>query len=132
MFSIHPLVEGHETLVPVVTLIMIVGFGAKAGMIPLQAWLPTAHPVAPVPPASAVLSGIITKAGVLAIIRVIFYQVGTDMLRGTWVQYMLIILALTTVFVGIRCLPLKKSFSRRDLHILLSARFHMYSLDYSL
>ena len=78
---------------------MIIGFGAKAGMIPLQAWLPTAHPVAPAP-ASAVLSGIITKAGVLAIIRVIFYQVGTDMLRGTWVQYMLIILALTTVFVG--------------------------------
>lgn len=93
------LVEGHETLVLVVTLIMIIGFGAKAGMIPLQAWLPTAHPVAPAP-ASAVLSGIITKAGVLAIIRVIFYQVGTDMLRGTWVQYMLIILALTTVFVG--------------------------------
>ena len=45
---------------------MIVGFGAKAGLFPLQSWLPTAHPQAP-SPASAVLSGLITKAGVLCV-----------------------------------------------------------------
>ena len=89
----------HVPLILVVTFIMIIGFGAKAGMIPLQAWLPTAHPVAPAP-ASAVLSGIITKAGVLAIIRVLYYMVGPDLIRGTWVQYTLIILALVTVFAG--------------------------------
>lgn len=92
-------VRGHETLLQVVIFLGVVGFGAKAGMYPLHGWLPTAHPVAPAP-ASAVLSGIIAKAGVLAIIRVIFYSAGTDFLVGTWVQKAWIALALLTVFMG--------------------------------
>ena len=52
-----------------VSAVMIVGFGTKAGMFPMHGWLSTAHPAAPAP-ASAVLSGIITKSGVLALIRV--------------------------------------------------------------
>lgn len=65
----------------------------------MHAWLPTAHPVAPAP-ASAVLSGVITKAGVIAVIRLIYYTVGTEILRGTWVQTAWIVLALLTVFMG--------------------------------
>ena len=72
---------------------------AKAGMMPLHAWLPIAHPVAPAC-ASSVLSGVITKAGVLAIIRVVFYQFGASFIAGTWVQIAWIILALTTVLTG--------------------------------
>ena len=41
----------------------LAGFGAKAGMFPLHIWLPKAHPAAPAP-ASALLSGILTKSGV--------------------------------------------------------------------
>ncbi len=93
------LVAGHENTILVVYFLMMLGFGCKAGMLPLHAWLPTAHPVAPAP-ASAVLSGIITKGGVLAIIRVSYYIVGPDFLRGTWVQYTLLILAIATVFMG--------------------------------
>jgi len=93
------LLSGHETLVLAAIFAGALGFGAKAGMYPLHGWLPTAHPVAPAP-ASAVLSGIIAKAGVLAIIRVIYYNVGAAFLRGTWVQYALISLALLTVFMG--------------------------------
>lgn len=78
---------------------MILGFGTKAGMFPLHGWLPTAHPAAPAP-ASAVLSGIITKMGVLGVIRTVFYCVGADALRGTWVQTAWMILALITVFMG--------------------------------
>ena len=48
------------------TLILL-GFGAKAGMFPLHIWLPKAHPVAPAP-ASALLSGILTKTGVFGIL----------------------------------------------------------------
>ncbi|MEG2701502.1 MAG: proton-conducting transporter membrane subunit, partial [Clostridia bacterium] len=55
-----------------VLLITIIGFGTKAGMFPMHGWLPTAHPIAPAP-ASAVLSGVITKTGVLCIIRVLYY-----------------------------------------------------------
>lgn len=48
-------------------LCILFGFGAKAGMFPLHVWLPKAHPVAPAP-ASALLSGILTKVGVYGIL----------------------------------------------------------------
>lgn len=44
-------------------LLMLFGFGAKAGSFPLHIWLPKAHPVAPAP-ASALLSGLLTKSGI--------------------------------------------------------------------
>lgn len=92
-------INGRENLMLVVFFLMSLGFGCKAGMFPLHAWLPTAHPVAP-SPASAVLSGVITKAGVIAIIRVTFYLFGADFLRGTWAQAALMTLAVVTVFMG--------------------------------
>lgn len=46
---------------------ILFGFGAKAGAFPLHIWLPKAHPVAPAP-ASALLSGILTKSGVFGIL----------------------------------------------------------------
>ena len=48
-------------------LLVLVGFGAKAGAFPLHIWLPTAHPAAPAP-ASAVLSGVITKTGIYGVL----------------------------------------------------------------
>lgn len=83
----------------VAALCMILGFATKAGMFPLHGWLPTAHPVAPAP-ASAVLSGVITKAGVLGIIRCVFYCIGAYRLKGTWVQTVFLILSLVTVLMG--------------------------------
>ncbi|MGN0995439.1 MAG: complex I subunit 5 family protein [Candidatus Ventricola sp.] len=83
----------------VITFLVILGFGTKAGMFPMHGWLPTAHPVAPAP-ASAVLSGVITKAGVLAVIRVVYFLVGAKALAGTWVQTAFLVLTLITVFMG--------------------------------
>ncbi len=82
-----------------ITFLAVVGFGCKAGLYPLHSWLSAAHPIAPAP-ASGVLSGLITKAGVVAIIRVIYYFVGPDLLKGTWVQTALILLSLLTIFMG--------------------------------
>jgi len=48
-------------------VLILAGFGAKAGMFPLHVWLPKAHPVAPAP-ASALLSGILTKVGIFGIV----------------------------------------------------------------
>lgn len=93
------LATGNEGILLVAVFVMLVGFGAKAGMLPLHAWLPAAHPVAP-SPASAVFSGIIVKSGVLAAIRTVYYIVGPDFLRGTWVQTVWMILTLATVFMG--------------------------------
>jgi hydrogenase-4 component B len=50
-------------------VLFFIGFGIKAGAVPLHIWLPQAHPVAPTP-ASALLSGIMIKTGAYGIIRV--------------------------------------------------------------
>lgn len=89
----------HGGLLLGIAMVMLIGFGVKAGMFPMHAWLPAAHPVAPAP-ASAVLSAVIVKAGILAIVRVVYYIFGASFLRGTWVQTAWIVLALITVFMG--------------------------------
>lgn len=61
------LYEGNRTLIYVAGACLLVGFGAKAGAFPLHIWLPKAHPVAPAP-ASALLSGILTKTGIFGIL----------------------------------------------------------------
>lgn len=93
------LARGHRSTLLAVWFLMVVGFGTKAGMLPMQSWLPDAHPEAPAP-ASAVLSGVITKSGVLAIFRVTYYLFGTEYLKGSGVQTVLIILVLATMFAG--------------------------------
>lgn len=89
----------NETLFLVVALLMILGFSVKAGMFPMHAWLTAAHPAAP-GPASAVLSGIIVKGGILALIRVVFEIIGPDFIRGSWVQRLWMALSLLTVLLG--------------------------------
>ncbi len=74
---------------------MIVGFGGKSGMFPLHVWLPKAHPVAPAP-ASALLSGVLTKTGVYGIIII-----SCHMLFGDWVWgSVLLAIAVITMFGG--------------------------------
>lgn len=89
----------NKGLILAAVCMMVVGFGAKAGLFPLHAWLPIAHPVAPAP-ASAVLSGVVVKSGVLAMIRTIFYVVGADVVRGSFVQTVWMVLTLLTIVMG--------------------------------
>ena len=110
--TLGPAASGHEGILLAAVFVMLIGFGAKAGMFPLHAWLPAAHPVAP-SPASAVLSGIIVKSGVLAVIRVVYYVVGPDFIRGTWVQYVWMGLTLITVFMGSLLAYREKVFKKR-------------------
>lgn len=53
-------------------LLFFVGFGIKAGFIPLHSWLPHAHPAAP-SHVSGVMSGVMIKMGIYGILRVITY-----------------------------------------------------------
>lgn len=74
---------------------MLVGFGAKAGAFPLQIWLPKAHPVAPAP-ASALLSGILTKTGIFGVLVISCQILLHDV---TWGSFILVI-GLITMFLG--------------------------------
>ncbi|OOG22712.1 hypothetical protein B1C78_14365 [Thioalkalivibrio denitrificans] len=72
------------------------GFALKLGLAGLHAWLPLAHPVAPVP-ASAVLSGVMIKAGILGWWRVTSPHGALVSDWGPW----LMALGLITVFYGV-------------------------------
>lgn len=74
---------------------ILFGFGAKAGMYPLHIWLPKAHPVAPAP-ASALLSGILTKSGVFGIL-VISSQIFLH--DENWGK-MILVFGVITMFLG--------------------------------
>ena len=104
----------HQTspLTALGVFLMILGFGAKAGLYPLHHWLPSAHPAAP-SPASAVLSGLITKCGVIAIVRILFCVADPTILQGTWVQYAAIVLTLVTVVMGSLLACWEKELKRR-------------------
>ncbi|MBI5165774.1 MAG: hydrogenase 4 subunit B [Magnetospirillum sp.] len=54
-----------------VVLLVLLGAGSKAGLVPLHAWLPLAHPAAP-SHVSALMSGVMTKVALYGLIRVLF------------------------------------------------------------
>ena len=110
---------GDPKILLAAAFLIVLGFGAKAGMVPLQMWLTEAHPVAP-SPASAVLSGLITKAGVLAIIRCTFQLFGREMLRGTWVQTAILVLAIVTIFTGSMLAQREKILKKRMAYSTVS------------
>ncbi|MFU8821004.1 MAG: complex I subunit 5 family protein [Gammaproteobacteria bacterium] len=76
--------------------LLVVGFGIKAGVFGLHFWLPLAHPVAPAP-ASAVLSGAMIKAGLIAWMRLL--PLG-EMALPAW-GTALIVLGLFTAYYGV-------------------------------
>lgn len=96
----------------IVAFISILGFSCKAGMFPMHAWLPAVYPEAP-SPASGLLSGIIAKAGIIAILRIVFFVVGPQILMGTWVQLVFLILSITTIFMGSMMAYKENIFKRR-------------------
>ncbi|CAH1659190.1 complex I subunit 5 family protein [Chelatococcus asaccharovorans] len=58
-----------------IVALLVLGFALKMGLVPLHVWLPLAHPAAPMP-ASAVLSGVVVKAGVIGLIRFLPFDAG--------------------------------------------------------
>lgn len=76
--------------------LLLVGFGVKAGTLPLHVWLPLAHPAAP-PAASAVLSGAMVKAGLMGWLR--FMPLGETALPAWGTA--LVLLALAGAFLAV-------------------------------
>ncbi len=71
--AVAPSLDG--TARDLVFLLLLVGFGTKAGMMPLHIWLPRSHPVAP-SHVSAVMSGVMIKAGIFGLVRFGFEFLG--------------------------------------------------------
>ena len=75
----------------------LVGFGAKAGLLPLHVWLPEAHPAAP-SPVSALMSGIMLKTAVYGVLRVTFDLLGDPL---WWWGLIPVALGLATALFGV-------------------------------
>ena len=86
---------GNQPVLTVATWLTLVGFAGKAGMFPVHIWLPKAHPVAPAP-ASALLSGILTKSGIFGLIVICSRLMPGNAAFGN----ALLILASITMFLG--------------------------------
>jgi len=78
-------------------LLALLGFGAKAGLLPLHAWLPEAHPAAP-SPVSALMSGVMLKTAIYGLLRVTFDLLGAQL---WWWGVLALVLGLATALFGV-------------------------------
>lgn len=89
------------------------GFGVKAAVLPFHRWLPTAS-VAPTPVTALLHAVAVVKAGAFAIIRITYFSFGTEFLRGSFAQYILMAVALATILFG-SAMALKETHLKRRL-----------------
>src|SRR5579872_5226694 len=78
-------------------LLALVGFGAKAGLVPLHVWLPEAHPAAP-SPVSALMSAVMLKMAVYGVLRVTFDLLGKP---AWWWGLVLLAVGLFSALYGV-------------------------------
>jgi hydrogenase-4 component B len=81
----------------VIALAAIVGFGTKAGAMPLHAWLPRAHPIAPAH-VSALMSGVMIKVAIYGLVRVLVEWLGGP---PAWVGALVLGLGLLSALGGV-------------------------------
>ena len=94
----HPEQSLPEAMRTLVFFAALIGFGTKAGIIPLHVWLPYAHPAAP-SHISALMSGVMIKTAIYGIIRVYF-----DFLGGqfpSWWGFVVLLVGATSALLGV-------------------------------
>jgi len=84
-------------LAALVLILVLVGAGSKAGLVPLHAWLPLAHPAAP-SHVSALMSGVMTKVAVYGFVRIVFDLLGPP---AWWWSIVVLALGAITAVMGV-------------------------------
>ena len=114
VFSFGGSLSGNydQALLRVAFLIGFFGFGTKAAVFPLYDWLPTAS-VAPTPVTSLLHAVAVVNSGAFAVMRLIYYSFGTELLTGTLEQgIVMVVSAFTIAYAGIHALR-ERHFKRR-------------------
>ncbi|CAN7704736.1 hydrogenase 4 subunit B [Pararhizobium sp. LjRoot238] len=91
-----------------VLILLLLGAGSKAGLVPLHVWLPLAHPAAP-SHVSALMSGVMTKVAVYGFIRVVFDLLGTP---TAWSSVVVLLFGGGTAVLGILHALMEKDLKR--------------------
>lgn len=103
----------QELMLRVAYVFTAFGFGVKAAIVPFFRWLPTAS-VAPTPVTALLHAVAVVKAGAFAIIRITYFSFGTEFLKGSFAQYILMGAALVTILFG-SAMALKETHLKRRL-----------------
>lgn len=101
--QIDKIYHTNPQVIYLVFSLMLISFGIKCGMFPLHTWIPEAHSQAPTP-VSSLLSGLILKVGLYAMLRIFFLFFGTTLFANGAGQ-LLIFLGVFTLILG-ACLAL--------------------------
>jgi multicomponent Na+:H+ antiporter subunit D len=109
----------HPLLLRFGYLSAFLGFGVKAAIFPMHAWLPKAS-VAPTPVTALLHAVAVVKSGVFAIMRVTFFSFGAHLLRGTWAQHIAMLLAVITIVYGSTMAVREHHFKRRLAYSTIS------------
>ncbi len=91
-----------------VLILMLLGAGSKAGLVPLHVWLPLAHPAAP-SHVSALMSGVMTKVAVYGFIRVVFDLAGEP---AWWWSVVVLALGAASAVLGVLHAVLQRDLKR--------------------
>ena len=92
-------IRGRTNVLLLIYVIAFMGFGVKAAVCPFNSWLPDAG-VAPTPVTALLHAVAVVKSGAFAAIRLTYYSFGTEFLRGTWAQDLLMIIVMFTIVYG--------------------------------
>lgn len=87
-----------EIILPIF-VIGFFGYGVKAAVFPVYAWLPAAS-VAPTPVTALLHAVAVVKAGAFSVIRLCYYCYGPELLKGTWAQTLCLSAAVATIVIG--------------------------------
>jgi hydrogenase-4 component F len=89
--------------------LLVLGYGAKVGMVPLHSWLPDAHSQAPAP-VSALMSGVLLPVAVYALIR--YRVIAAESLDPTFVRTLLLVTALTSIALATSLIISQRDYKR--------------------
>jgi hydrogenase-4 component F len=89
--------------------LLVIGFGTKAGLVPMHSWLPDAHSQAPAP-VSALMSGVLLSVGVYAVLR--YRTVVDPVLSPTFIRTLLLSIALVSLALAALLLVHQRDYKR--------------------
>ncbi|MBQ9613937.1 MAG: proton-conducting membrane transporter [Lachnospiraceae bacterium] len=100
------------------------GFGTKAAVFPLFRWLPTAS-AAPTPVTALLHAVAVVNAGVFAVMRMVYYVYGAEILKGTYVQTFCLVTAAFSLLFGAVMAVKERHFKRRLAYSTMSNLSYM-------
>ena len=102
----------NSNLAMTIYVLSFMGFGVKAAIFPLHRWLPEAS-VAPTPVTALLHAVAVVKAGAFALMRLTYYCFGTEFLKGTWAQMVVMAITIITILYSSTMALKERHFKRR-------------------